>query len=414
MKALGKFKSSVLLTALILTGCASDSSTQSSDSLSCSATSAYLVSGSSNQISLAISATGGTANYTLSSVVISGYSGTLVSGSSSTSFSSDTYPTIYFSSLSSSSLSGATGTVTITDSSSSNEATSCSFTVGSSSSSALSCSMSPATSTPYVNVVDQITISGSGGTAPYTFSGFSAGNYGTVTTSLSTSNSQGSVAVSYYASGTATPSVTITDSYGNSANCSTTLSVQSSSSSSSSPSCYLTHSISGNSVFLSATSSNGQSVTFASISPGADGSIGSYGNPATLNYSSSGTKYVSVTGYLTSSGQYCNSGSAMTDSFYVGYGYSSGGSLGCVASLNPTSVSRGSYFTAVPSYTNTGSGNPFLKSVSYASSSGGSTYFSNAQTAHIRFPYSGSWLVTLVVQDSAGNTASCSGYETVY
>lgn len=222
----------LFLLLFLVVGCSSNTSTQSGTTLTCSVSSASILN-SSNQVGLTITASGGTASYYISNVAVSGATGALVSGSSS--FSSSSAVTLQFSSLTYATLqAGATGTVSIYDSSDTVESTSCSFYVGTAttSSSSLACTITPSTTTPYLNSSDTFTIVGSGGTAPYTFSNFSPGAYGTVTSALTSSSTvQASAAASYSYAGAVTPSVQITDSVGNISTCSTALTVQSTSTS---------------------------------------------------------------------------------------------------------------------------------------------------------------------------------------
>jgi len=314
--------------AIALLGC-SDSgttTTTSSSALSCYVSSATVVS-NTNQVTFVLSASGGTASYGVSSVTANGYTGALYSGSAS--FSSSNTLTLQFSSLTYSTLQGASGTVSIYDADDST--TSCAFTVGTSttltSSNGLACTMTPSTTSPYLNQSLSFTIVGSGGTSPYTYSNFSPGTYGSVTSTLAAvSTTQGSVSASYSYAGTVTPSVQITDSLGNVASCSTSLVVQNS-----------------------------------------------------------------------------------TSTIYPSSGY-----LACNVVLSPSAVYRGQAVNASAQVTAQGSGNVWATQLYFDSNSGLSGNFTGATSAVLYFAYPGNWPITFTIQDSAGNTSSCTGYQTVY
>lgn len=239
----------------LLSGCSGTSN--QSGSYYCTI-SGVTVASSSNQVSFTLSAYNGEPNYSISSIAMSGTSGTVVSGSSS--FSSSTSLTTQFGSLTYSSLLGASGTVTITDSES--NTASCSLYIPSSTSSnGLACTMTPSSSSVATYTNDTLTITGSGGSGSYTFSNFAPGSnvsYNGGLTTLSTTQAQATVA--YSTAGTYSPSVQITDANGNTASCYTSITVGSGGSSSGSLSCSAfinpNPSYVGNYVSAYATSSN--------------------------------------------------------------------------------------------------------------------------------------------------------------
>jgi hypothetical protein len=415
MKTLKIFSLAFLFVASLV-GCSGTTSTNSTTAFYCTVSSATPISGT-NQATLYISAYNGTANYTLSSVALSGTSGSVTSGT--TTFSSYLSPTVQFSSLTSSSILGATGTVTITDASSSPLSTSCSFTVGSTSSTTTSntvaCSATAASYAPAVGVANTYNFTASGGTAPYTFSNFTPGNYGTTTTALYTASStQAVAAASYSSAGTVTPSVTVTDANGYTNSCSTTITVGSSTTTSGSyPTCSLSHYVSGNLVYLYATASSGEALTFTSISPGSEGVYTAGGNPSLLTYSYTGTKTITAYARSVSTGLACNAGAALTDSVYITAGTGSA-YLACSAVISPNPSTHGQYVAAYATITAAGSGNARLISVTYPSAAAVSGYYTGSLSTSLLFPVAGTWEITMIVQDSAGNTASCTTNQVVY
>ncbi len=85
---------------------------------------------------------------------------------------------------------------------------------------------------------------------------------------------------------------------------------------------------SGNSL-VSATSTTGRPLGFASFNPGLDGSvISNGGNPLTVRFTSPGMKNISAQAYDLTSGQFCNGGVPLTLSFYSN-GSTGGGQLAC-------------------------------------------------------------------------------------
>lgn len=403
-----KTQTLVLASAAILAlGACSKSSTQSANGFYCSVNSVNLV--GTNQLSMNISASGGNPNYTISSASVSGYTGYLASGS--TTFASSQFMTLQFSGVTNSSLQGDMGTVTIYDSS--NASSSCSFLVPGTGTNGVSCTMTPSTTAPGLNQAVSYSITGSGGTGSYTFSNFTPGTAGTITSNLSTiSSTQATASASYSTAGTSYPSVYVTDSSGNSGSCSSTVTVQSTSNPGGTFGCTLAYSVSGGNVTLTATSSNGEPLRFASINAGStDGYVSSFNNPSTVTYSASGQKTVTATAYSTTTNTYCNGGNSMTASFYV-YG-STTSALACNVIISPGTIYRGSYASVYPQVTQSGAGNVTATSLTYNNQSGISGYWVNSTTAQLYFPYAGYWPVTLYIQDSAGSTGSCTGYATV-
>jgi hypothetical protein len=225
----------VALLTLGASGCSSGqlySATSTTSALYCTVNAISQVSGT-NQFSITVLGSNGTPNYSIASVVVGSTAGTYSSGT--TTFASSGTVAYTFSGYTAATLSGAAGTVSISDATSPtpNVAT-CTFTVPTAVAGGLACTLLPTYASIAVNSTDNFTVTPSGGTSPYTFSGFTAGTGGTAgTLTPDSSNVTATDSAIYSTAGvTATAAVTVTDSASNSISCSTAISVTSISSAS--------------------------------------------------------------------------------------------------------------------------------------------------------------------------------------
>ncbi len=206
---------------VLLSACSASTTAQSGTGFTCSVSSATVVSGTS-QLLLALTASGGTANYNVVSVNANGVTGSYVSGTQS--FPTTGSATYLFNSLTAATLATGSGTVNITDSASPALSTSCGFSLGSpTTTGAIACTMTPAITSPTIGQSDTFNISvTSGGTAPYTFSNFIPGTYGTAISPVFASGMTTATATASYSQATtANPSVQVSDSAGNTGTCTT-------------------------------------------------------------------------------------------------------------------------------------------------------------------------------------------------
>lgn len=354
-----------------------------------------------NQATISLKGTNGTAPYVLSSITVGGQNVSSISGSQT--FTGSTSLVATFSSIASA---GATGTAVIRDSASSVASSACSFTVpATTASNALNCLISPSTTSPTVNQTVTFNMSVvSGGTSPYTFSSFSPGTNGVTSSGLINTSTGASAQAYYTTAGTSIPVVSVTDVNGITGNCSTNVTVQGSSTGGS-LGCTVGHVVTGASAKLTVTASTGEAVTLSQINT--TGTITSSGNPTTVAYTSPGLKSVTLYAASAVTGIPCNAGAQLSDSFTIVMPV-------CTATINPNPSYAGSYVTASATYSSVGSGNPRIANINYPLSSYMSGYFTGSNTALLYFPYAGYWNITFVVEDSAGTRNTCSRTQTVY
>lgn len=394
---------------LALSGCSSDSGNgntlNSGTTIGCTV-SVGTVSG--NYVPLTISAYGGTANYGVSAISLSGASPTSVTGS--TSFASSTTLTGYFSSVTS--FSNVTGTVTIVDSAS--QSASCAYTVNPTTTTTTGtsngCTVTASSSNPGVNQDVYLTFTGTSGYPSYSFSSLSSGGTSIVSPLTTVSSSQATATVRPTAIGTYTVSGVVVDANGTQGSCSTVLTVSSSTYTGTSPTCTLTHTVSGNSVIYSIASSTGGAITLNSFSPGDGGTYSSLTNPIYATYSTAGQKYATAIAY--SGGALCNGTGYVTDSVYVSGGSTTSG-LACTASFSTNPMPAGYYVDANVTITTTNYGAQ-LTYVYFPGSSGIGGYLSGQLSARMYFLNRGTFAVDFVVQDAYGQQATCRAYQTVY
>jgi trimeric autotransporter adhesin len=314
------------LAALIfVAGCAGNSRfTQSTSQVACS------VSGSAASIAttaqITVTCSGGTGPYSISSVLIGGRTPDSLTGSNS-SFSFST--TLSASLLSMATLQGVSGSLTVRDASGTSSSYSFNILASGTTGTTAGCTLTPSTTAANTGATVTYTaaVASGWGTAPYTFSGFSPGVNGTVSSNLaSASSTTASAAATYSLAGSPQASVSISDSSGRTSTCTTSVTV--SGSPVSGLSCWLNQSINaaGNAV-IQAQSSTGEALAFSSVTPVGDGTVVSLSNPAQISYSTPGVKTVNARAYSVSNASaVCNTGSALTITFNVA---AASGSLTC-------------------------------------------------------------------------------------
>jgi trimeric autotransporter adhesin len=283
----------------------------SSDACTLTPSTASVAAGSTVTFSAAAASGWGTAPYTFSSF-LPGTNGSATSALSAT--SSSTAQAI--ASYSAAGVSQAS--VSVADSSGRSGSCTASVTVNTSS---FSCFLSQT-----VNANGTINIQAlSNNGEPLTLVGLTPGQDGTIVSSGNPSTisytSAGSKTVTARASSVSNPL--------NQCNGGATL-TQTFTVSASGTSCSLSQSAdsNGNSM-VTATSTSGRALGFASFNPGLDGSvISNGGNPIYVRFNSPGMKSVSAQVYDLSSGQFCNGGVPITLSFYSN-GSTGGGQLSC-------------------------------------------------------------------------------------
>ena len=172
--------------------------------------------------------------------------------------------------------------------------------------------------------------------------------------------------------------------------------------------CQLTHAAGtyavGSTVDFSLTSSTGEALQVIQFNPGSGGAA----NGLSATYSTAGTKTPTVIAKSASSGVYCNGGNSVQDSVVIG------SQLSCSVGVSANPVSAGQQFYAwaiIPA--GVAVGNVQIISLT-AEATGFSYYWPNPSVAPlISFSTSGQFPITLTIQDSSGQTASCSTTEVV-
>lgn len=186
-------------------------------------------------------------------------------------------------------------------------------------------------------------------------------------------------------------------------------------------SCNLSHASgyyrAGDYVTFSVSSTTGEALSLTSLSA-QDGTVVDAlgGSSARIQFSSSGYKNVYATAqavYSNGATVPCNSGATLTDTVYI---YSAATALSCTAITSPNPSYRGNYFLAraqVPS----GAGVGTVRLTKIQTSSDAITsysYYNDATSSYFAIYNGGTFRIVLTVTDGAGNTATCSTYQTVY
>lgn len=167
----------------------------------------------------------------------------------------------------------------------------------------------------------------------------------------------------------------------------------------------------GEDIVFTITANNGETVQLTDFSQGAGGSVSSYtSNSATVKYYSSGSKTVLAKAQSTTSYKECQDGAGVSQTFTIA------NALSCTVSLGSSYVPAWSYTTATANIPANAPFAPFylvdISSVPYANAYYYGAYGNTG--AWLIFTAPGSYLLTLKVQDTYGNQASCSAVQSVY
>lgn len=170
----------------------------------------------------------------------------------------------------------------------------------------------------------------------------------------------------------------------------------------------------GDQITFSVRAASGEALALTSLSA-QDGTVLDPlgGSSANIRFNSSGTKTVYATARSASTGVLCNSGAYLTNSLYIAPQQAA---LSCTAVTSPDPTYRGGFFLAravVPS----GSGVGTVRLVQIQTSWDARTsysYYNDATSSYMAIYNAGTFPIVLTVRDSAGNTATCSTYQTVY
>ncbi len=406
---------------LVAVACSSGSSTQAFSG--CVVTSSLT---SSSTVQLTVTCSGGKAPYTISAISIGGVTVTSITGTTSA-FSGSTVLTATMAGVAN----GQVGSISVYDSSSNATPQSYSFTVGASSvlSGSTGCSIAANIASPSVNqtVVYTFSVSGSWGTAPYTFSSFNPGTNGTTVQGVATTSStQGTASATYRVASTPTASVSVTDSRGTLQTCSTQVTVGGGGSGSSGTSGTIACHISGTynsdgsiSFELTSDANPMDPLVVTSFDPGLNGSIiNSSGYPFIARYTAGGTKTVTAVAYSQSSNAACNVTPFVFNLGSNGTGGTTSGSCPVAIQVSSSSVAHGT-----PVQVSVGSSSGYtLYQLIYPSNAGVSGTFLSSYAVQLNFPYSsasagyasGYPLTAVVRNSSSGAQSACQFNEYVY
>ena len=282
----------------------------------------------------------------------------------------------------------------------------------------VSLTASPSTTVPATQSISlTATPSGFSATPTYTWSivgsGLnlsSSGNTATVTAIDAYSTRTGTVTVvATNGSQTATSNIPLTFTAGSSTlNCSISYT----------PGTYTTN----QNVPFSITASTGEALTVTQINV-TDGYVvgGTPSQNPYINFYYTGTKLVTALARSTSSGVLCNNGAYLQTSIYIS---SSQTPFSCSLSMTPNPTYT--YTWILATITASGAqGSYWLESLtsdypdymaldSSAAQESLSSAYSSAIYRYVYFYYPGTWKVTARLRDSAGRTATCDTYETIY
>ncbi len=166
-----------------------------------------------------------------------------------------------------------------------------------------------------------------------------------------------------------------------------------------------------NVVTFTISANTGENLVITSVQA-QDGSGYYAGSNIYTQFSSAGTKQVSVYARSASTGRLCNSGAAAQTSIVIS---TPSNPLSCTASTNrnPTYIGQTTRATVTPSG-NSGAARMTTIGISPSWAVGFYSIYANGVQADLTILTPGNFTITYNIRDAAGNTASCTSSQTVY